>query len=251
MRFIVATLTYERDVDFLFRKDGWFTQFKHNHLTKKIVLVNNVSSKKEILDKFDRFDDTNFVFVGDYIEEVKEKFGLSNKTSTELWYLIPYFVLLIYCEKNYKDSYVLFCAPDCLPTFSEKFITDSVDELSNNPNIILTTLSTVETTNTGEGEAGLNMQCLGVDPKSNKFHLGLLMHDGFWFSSVKNLLNIDYFTSRPNPYGRIVDFVPGVWEEKVCWYFHNAKKFRGIYKGEGEFYIHLTEKSTYLDFKEI
>ena len=78
----LTTILYEGNFRFHLKENPWFRKFKSKYVSKKRLLINNVSSTQELEDILnDLYDpeEVELVYVKDHAEEVIDYFKLSLK----------------------------------------------------------------------------------------------------------------------------------------------------------------------------
>jgi hypothetical protein len=139
----LTTILYENNFRFHLKENPWFREFNSKYITKKRLLVNNLTSTQEFEDILNELydpEEVELVYVSDYAKEVIDFFGLDTKEG-ELGYnyTVPYFVNIYTCNTPYffnvsSDCCVDICAKD---SFFEK----SIKLLDQNNDYPVTALS--------------------------------------------------------------------------------------------------------------
>jgi len=139
----LTTILYENNFRFHLKENPWFREFNSKYITKKRLLVNNLTSTQEFEDILNELydpEEVELVYVSDYAKEVIDFFGLdTNEGELGYNYTVPYFVNIYTCNTPYffnvsSDCCVDICAKD---SFFEK----SIKLLDQNNDYPVTALS--------------------------------------------------------------------------------------------------------------
>lgn len=139
----LTTILYENNFRFHLKENPWFKEFNSKYITKKRLLVNNLTSTQEFEDILNELydpEEVELVYVSDYAEEVIDFFGLDTKEG-ELGYnyTVPYFVNIYTCNTPYFFNVSSDCCVDiCV---KDNFFEKSIKLLEQNNNYPVTALS--------------------------------------------------------------------------------------------------------------
>ena len=101
----LTTILYENNFRFHLKENPWFRQFNSKYITKKRLLVNNLTSTQEFEDILNELydpEEVELVYVSDYAEEVIDFFKLDTKEGEIGYnYTVPYFVNIYTCNTPY------------------------------------------------------------------------------------------------------------------------------------------------------
>lgn len=202
------TIVYEGNYNSFLNKNNWFFTFQSKYITKKLITVNNLSSKdlfdikvRELKELFD----FEVIFVEDFLLETKEYFNLKiDSSNVGYYYTIPYFVALFKTESEYFFNVASDCMDDILIT--DEFFEKSFIELTNNilcNTTMVTWSKNNEITNDvnsphfgitiGDYEELETLRILKKDiPKSENFSIRYNFTDQLFLGKTTNLKGIDY-----------------------------------------------------------
>ena len=111
---ILTTALYEKNFRHVLKSDNWFFNFKSDIITKKLFIVNNISSQIEFnLLKEEFKDKAHFVYSDDIWEDAVSTFNCDlYKGEMSYWYSIQYFCAL-YIGLQENIDYVFNVGADC------------------------------------------------------------------------------------------------------------------------------------------
>lgn len=139
----LTTILYENNFRFHLKENPWFREFNSKYITKKRLLVNNLTSTQEFEDILNELydpEEVELVYVSDYAEEVIDFFGLDTKEG-ELGYnyTVPYFVNIYTCNTPYFFNVSSDCCVDiCV---KDSFFEKSIKLLEQDKDYAVTALS--------------------------------------------------------------------------------------------------------------
>jgi hypothetical protein len=202
------TIIYEGNYNDFLKENNWFFTFNSKYISKKIITVNNLSSKDIFENKIKHlkeYFDFEVIYVDDLLEEVKTYFNLTiDSSNTGYYYTIPYFVSLYKTDSEYFFNVASDCMDDIKIT--DDFFEKSFIELTEN-NFCNTTMVTWCKNNEittdvfsphfgitiGEYEESESFKKLNRDiPKSENFSIRYNFTDQLFLGKTNTLKQINY-----------------------------------------------------------
>ena len=240
------TIIYEKNFREILSKDSWVFNFKSKLITRRSLTINNISSKKELLERTEEMKklfDFDLIWVEENSEQVKEKFNLQIDPNTVgYYYTIPYFVMI----DNIKTDYVLNVASDCMKDIhvDDNFLVDSLEELESNPLCSSTMVSWVKNNRTMENGKTVGQHeydelvKLGGIENPEKFTYTTGFTDQFFLTRIDKLkinnYNLDsiYSESYQGP-----SYGGNCFEKRIVGIQTYTGTYNCVYKGS-DYYIH-------------
>jgi hypothetical protein len=253
------TIIYEGNYNEFLHQNNWFFNFNSKYITKKIITVNNLSSKDIFENKIKELKvlfDFDVIYVEDILTEVKEYFKLNiDKSNTGYYYTIPYFASLYKTETEYFFNVASDCMGDI--KVSDEFFEKSFIELTENSLCNTTMVSWCKDNKItkdinsphfgitiGEYEESETLRILKKDiPKSENFSSRYNFTDQLFFGKTDKLKSIDY---------NVDENVSSMWytgpqyggncfEKRMVGYHIINNVYNLVYK-KNDYFIHNTTK---------
>jgi hypothetical protein len=250
---VLNTLLYHGNASDLLRDDNWFLNYKSDLVSKKLITVNNVHDRNDMIVSLEavKLKDPNldYYFVEDYETRAIEYFKLDvDKNTTQgYYYIIPYFALILHLEKGF----VFNVSDDCMKEifFDDEFIKESIKEISNNDKIPVTTLGWGKPQSSFGYDVGEWEQIETFkfqersEPEMEHFWHSIGFVDQVFIGSIDKLKNLDYnLTTYDNTIYHGPWYCPNSWERRVAEYMHKNRMYRGVWKNANQYYIHPGHK---------
>jgi len=249
----LTTILYEGNFTEILNQDSWFFKFKNKYVTKKMLIINNLTSFdlfNELTNQLKINNDFDIIFVDDHDKKSLDFFKLNmDKNSTGYWYSIPYFVAIL----NIKTPFIFNVSSDCCHeiNINDDYFEKSINILNDDNFYPVTTISWDKHWETFGVPNGIpnNVTCVGeweqinASNYSNNYALtdfwcSPVFSDQIFIGHVDKLKNIDYncpkmgFYNGP-PYGGTNAF-----EARLSEYLAKNNLFRLIYKDKNLYYKH-------------
>lgn len=249
----ITTILFQGNYQKILNPDSWFLNYNPTYDNKKLIVVNNVNDRPQIeilLNDYKKQFSFDYFFVEDYEQESIKYFNLDidkNKT-VGYYYIIPYFTLILKLETDF----VFHISEDCMNKifFDESFISNSIEEIQNNPFIFSTTLSwgtkgASMGYDVGEWEQICTFRYKNKTEEENKkFWYTIGFSDQVFVSSKNKLivpnyiLDPSYVRSGDSPTCQGVPYCPESWERRVSEYIYKNDMYRGVWKNHNHYYLH-------------
>jgi hypothetical protein len=228
----LITTVYEKDFEYVLNFDGWFFNYSHVLITKKIVLINNIVSLDKfnlLKEKFDKHFD--FYYTDKYLDEINERFKLNvNKNEKSYYYSVQHYCGLLLSKTNY----VFYVGPDC-KIYSEDlsdFFKKSIKIINDDNDIISTTLFWDDLKFLPET---IKHEEAIIDKKLDDFFLSKIFSDQVYFMSKINGMLIDF--TNDSQLHNFPEYGINSFEYRLTNYLITNKKYRGVIKNNS-YYIH-------------
>jgi hypothetical protein len=259
----LTTILYEKNFRFHLKENPWFREFNSKYITKKRLVVNNLTSTQEfedILNELYNPEELELVYVSDYAEEVINFFKLNTKEG-ELGYnyTVPYFVNIYTCKTPYFFNVSSDCCVDiCV---KDSFFEKSIRLLDQDNDYIATTLSTEKDWATygypsftlweAEQIYGRGITCQGEWEQVNipdftkeqeleDFWCSATFWDGIFLGHTNKLKSIDY--QECSGYNSIQAVSPyggkGAFENRIADYLMYKNVYRAMLKSKTQYAMH-------------
>lgn len=245
----LTTLLYEGNYKKILNSDSWFLNYSSSKIDKKIIVVNNVNNRKEIEQLIEHiknnYSNIEYFFVEDYEKEAIEYFNLDiDKNSTlGYYYIIPYFAIILHIN----SGFFLHVSEDCTNNIviSEDYISASVEEISTNNRILVTTIGwgipkQSNGYDVGEWEEIETFRLKNKkEPNSQNFWHSIGFVDQVFMANAEKLKMLNYnIQTYDNPIYHGPWYCPNSWERRVAEYMYKNDVYRGVWKNCEEYYIH-------------
>jgi hypothetical protein len=252
----LTTILYEGNFRFHLKENPWFREFKSKYVSKKRLLINNVSSTQElenILNDLYDPEEVELVYVKDHAEEVIDYFKLSTKEGDLGYnYTVPYFVNIYTCNTPYFFNVSSDCCVDiCI---EDSFFEKSIKLLDQDNSYPITALSWEKDWSIHgypDEITRRDITCVGQWEQVNipnlsetleDFWCSEVFWDGIFLANVDKLKSIDYQEcSGANkkmavaPYGG-----KGSFECRIADYLRYQNIYRPILKSTTQYALHTS-----------
>ena len=226
---ILTTALYEKNFRHVLKSDNWFFNFKSDIITKKLFIVNNISSQIEFnLLKEEFKDKAHFVYSDDIWEDAVSAFNCDlYKGEMSYWYSIQYFCAL-YIGLQENIDYVFNVGADCSMSDleMEDYLLDSISILDKDPSVLLTTIPWTKGDFEPTGHHEQNIY--DITKRHDLFWFSKVVSDRVFLSSAKKLQGANF-----NIKADIHPF-PGYggnsFEKRLCNHLIISDCYRAIYK---------------------
>ena len=226
---ILTTTLYEKNFRHVLKTDNWFFKFNSPLITKKLIIVNNISSQIEFNSMKKEFEDkAHFVYSDDIWEEAVKAFNCDlHKGEISYWYSIQYFCAL-YVGLQDGINYVFNVGADCYTEDLEMddFLRDSSLLLDEDPSVLLTTIPWTK----GDFEpTGIHEQNIyNINKRHDSFWFSKVVSDRVFLASPKKLQEVNFNIKQDiHPF-------PGYggysFEKRLCNHMIISDFYRAIYK---------------------
>ena len=230
----LSTSAYEKDFKSTLNKENWFYKVKNPLITKKIVIINNISSIDEFLILKKEFEkDFEFYFSSEYISQINDTFNvLLNPTDVSHHYSIHHYTAILVNNNNY----CLHVSPDCLIVGDHlsDFFQNSILLLDTDDDVLTTTLSWLPP----EKLDDLGNHCqkeFNIKKTNNFFYFTKVFSDQVYFYKVDKLKKCDFtITSSSHPFPT---YGINSFEYRLTNHLIKKNNYRSIYKNK-IYYIH-------------
>jgi len=240
----LTTILYEGNFRKILNDSSWFLNIQNKFITKKRLNINNIESIDEFNDTIQKFENEKLEinYVDDNIEIVNSTLGLNlNRDTHGFNYTMPYFSDLI----SISTDYILNVSSDCQSDIyiTDDFFENSIKILDEDEDVIVTTIpwnkpdifGTKNTKSVGDWEES----SYNIYKRNEFFWFSKVMSDQVFFAKKEKLLNCDFNIEGDfHPYPSYGGFC---FEKRIGNYFIDKNKFRAIYAGSGNYYIHGTD----------
>lgn len=238
----LSTILYENNFLNFFNENNWFWNFKNKHITEKLIIVNNLTSK-DLFNKVSSNWSYQYNFKVFFVEEfenfAKEKFNLNfDKNNLGYVYTIPYYVMFSQTNTNYILNVATDCMNDIL--IEEDYLINSINELDNNHHCLITSLPWSKNNQTNNGLTCGEYETMSyrlTDYKTDDFCPSYSFSDQVFLTSIKNMNQVNF--NSPDS-GRYLGphYCGGIcFEKKIVDYLSFSNKFRFIYN-KNSYYVH-------------
>jgi hypothetical protein len=245
---VLNTILYENNYTKILTDSNWFLNYKSDIITKKLITVNNVTSRDFIeyeLNNWKEKYNFDYFFVEDYEKESIEFFNLDidKKTTLGYYYIIPYFSLITFL----KNGFVFNVSQDCTETlyFDDNFLIESIKEISSNEKIPVTTLNWNLPKHSNGYDVGKWEEIETfrykekIENNLKHFWYSVGFVDQIFIASIDKLKHINYnLTSYDNPIYHGPWYCPNSWERRVAEFMYKNDQYRGVWKQSNHYYIH-------------
>jgi len=228
----LITTVYEKDFEHVLNFDGWFFNYSHDLITKKIVLINNIESLDRfnlLKEKFNKHFD--FYYTNQYLDEINERFNLNvNQNEKSYYYSVQHYCGLLLS----KTKHIFYVGPDC-EIHSEDlsdFFKKSIKTFDNDDDIISTTLFWADLNFLPET---IKHEEATIDKKHDDFYLSKIFSDQVYFISKNKGMSVDF--TNDSPLHNFPQYGVNSFEYRLTNYLITNKKYRGIIKNNS-YYIH-------------
>lgn len=226
---ILTTTLYEKNFRQILKPDNWFFNFKSSIITKKLFIVNNISSHTEFnLLKEEFKDRADFVHSDDIWEDSVKAFNCDlYQGEMSYWYSIQYFCAL-YVGLQEGIDYVFNVGADCYMSDleMEDYLIDSISILEKDPSVLLTTIPWTKGDFEPTGHHEQNIY--DITKRHDLFWFSKVVSDRVFLSSAKKLQGANFNIKEDlHPF-------PGYggysFEKRLCNHLITADCYRAIYK---------------------
>ena len=135
----LTTTVYEKDFRFVLNKESWFYNYKNDLITKKNVIINNISNVEEFLILKKEFEnDFDFFYSNEYIDTINQTFNLNvNINEPSYYYSVQHYTNILINNNNYS----FYVGADCTIVSKDlvTFLNKSIDLLKLKQSIMSTT----------------------------------------------------------------------------------------------------------------
>jgi len=241
----LATILYENNFINFFNEEKWFWNYKHDLITERLLVINNLSSENifnDLVNEFGKKYDFKVCFVRDSAEYSLKRFNLNlDKNNVGYVYTIPYFVMFT----NIKTDYVLNVATDCMGDIlmGDDFIYESVELLKTNNHCLLTTLPWAKNNGTHNERNGLTCgehETISYnlsEYKTENFCPSFGFADQVFLISSKNIDEINFNPPESRRYNG-PGYCGGIcFEKRIVDYSCYSNRFRYIHN-KNSYYVH-------------
>jgi hypothetical protein len=259
----LTTILYEGNFRFHLKENPWFRNFKSKYITKKRLLINNLSSTQEFEDILNDLYDPNeveLIYVSDYADKVIDIFNLNTKEGEVGYnYTVPYFVNIHTCTTPYFFNVSSDCCVDiCV---EDSFFEKSICLLEKDNGYIVTSLPTEKDwsiygypsftqweseqihgkgiTCQGEWEQ-VNIPGFSPEQELEDFWCSATFWDGVFLGHVEKLKSINYsecfgtnHIQAVAPYGG-----RGAFENRIADYLMYNNVHRAMLKSKTQYAMH-------------
>jgi hypothetical protein len=238
---------------------NWFHTFTNKQITKKTLIVNNLSNKDRfyfLLDKIHRKYSVKYdlIFVEEYAKDAINHFKLDiNESSLGYYYSIQYFVALL----KVNTPYILNVSTDCMVDINvnDIFFEKSIN-LFENTEYPISFIPWSKHWKTygypeGLGELGKSVSCVAEWEQihavkfPNKeflkdFWCGHVVTDQVFFADVNKLKIVDFNPSKGSCYIHSRSPYAGddAFEVKMSDYLFYNHIYKAVLKTEDQYFIH-------------
>jgi hypothetical protein len=244
----LTTTVYEKDFRFVLNKESWFYNYKNNLITKKNIIINNITNVEEFLTLKKEFENYfDFYYSSDYVDRINQTFNLNiNINEPSYYYSVQHYTNVLINPNNFS----FYVGADCTIVSDNitKFIDESIKILNSKDYILSTTLSWCEhwkktsvpneipqeVTCVGEWEQ-INTPSYTEDKALNDFWCCGGFSDQVYFIDTNKIKKADFTITehlRQFPNYGINSF-----EFRLTNHYIINNKYRAIYKGDSH-YIH-------------
>lgn len=250
----LTTILYEGNFRFHLKENNWFKNYKSNYITKKRLLINNLSSTNELEDILNESydpEEVELVYVSDYSEEVIDYFNLSTSEGDLGYnYTVPYFVNIYTCNTPYFFNVSSDCCVDI--SVEDSFFQKSIKLLEQDNSYPVTALpwerdwsvygypdeiDRRDITCVGEWEQ-VNIDNLSEELED--FWCSEVFWDGVFLAHVDKLKNINY--QECSGYNKKMAVAPyggrNSFECRIADYLKYKNIYRPILKSKNQYAMH-------------
>jgi len=247
------TILYEGNFIDVLNEHSWFFNFESKYITKKMLIINNLTSIdlfNQLVDKLKIKHDFDVVFVSDYEKESLSFFSLlMDNTSVGYNYSIPYFVSIL----NTKTPFIFNVSSDCCNPIklNDSYFEKSIEILNGNNNFLVTTIPWEQDWTIVGTPSGVptHVTCVGEweqintinynDNKSlNDFWCCGNFSDQVFIGHVEKLKNVNYNCPKMGVYKGPEYGGVNAFEARLAEYIANNNTFSLIFKNKTLYYKH-------------
>ncbi len=228
----LTTTVYEKDFRLVLNKENWFYNYKNDLITKKNVIINNITSIDEFSNLKKEFEnDFEFFNSSEYVDMINQTFNLNiNVGEKSYYYSVQHYTNVLTNINNYS----FYVGADCtiVSNVLETFLNKSIELLKLEDSIMSTTLPWVTpeiSDSVGIGEQG------SIDKKFDEFYLSRVFSDQVYFIDTDKIKNADFTITQQ--LHSFPEYGTNGFEYRLTNYLITNNKYRAIYKGDSH-YIH-------------
>ena len=231
----LSTTVYEKNFKFVLNDQSWLYKYKSPLVTKKNVTINNIKNVDEFLELKKIFEEEfEFFYSKEFIDEINKTFNVSmDPDEKSYYYSVQHYTNSLI---NNKNKFTFYVGADCT-IFSKDlsdYLSDSIELLESNQDIISTTLPWVEpemADSVGNHEQNL----FNITKRNNKFYMSKIFSDQVYFINTDKIKNFDFtITEQLHP---IQEYGGNCFEARLTNNLIRNNNYRAIYKGES-YYKH-------------
>lgn len=229
----LSTTVYEKDFKYILNKDSWYFKYQHPLITKKIVIVNNISNIEEFLELKKTFEkDFEFFNSNEFIDEINRSFNVDiNLNDKSYYYSVQHYTNILVNDLNKFSFYV---GPDCT-IFSNDlsdYFNESIKLLESDSEIISTTLPWVEQEKF-DAVGNHEQIFFNIIKRNDNFYMSKIFSDQVYFIDNNKIKNFDFtITKSLHP---IPEYGINGFEFRLTNNLIQNNNYRAIYKGKSHY----------------
>ena len=231
----LSTTVYEKNFKFVLNDQSWFYKYKSPLVTKKNVTINNIKNVDEFLELKKIFEEEfEFFYSKEFIDEINKTFNVSmDPDEKSYYYSVQHYTNSLI---NNKNKFTFYVGADCT-IFSKDlsdYLSDSIELLESNQDIISTTLPWVEP-EMADSEGNHEQNLFNITKRNDKFYMSKIFSDQVYFINTDKIKNVDFtITEQLHP---IQEYGGNCFEVRLTNNLIRNNNYRAIYKGES-YYKH-------------